>query len=242
VNLCKQFFLQNIHFVNFTADTMTFQFDSLQFTNLNPHAQNKYTIGLKRSLDISVIIFSAPITFFVILILTIACCLDGNAPLYSQWRVGRNGRLFRCWKFRTMVPNNQKILEQYLLKNPAARLEWQSFRKLKNDPRITRIGLFLRQTSLDELPQLYNILRGEMSIVGPRPIVPDELVKYGDAIQHYLALRPGLTGLWQTSGRNDIGYDNRVALDVKYLLTMSFVLDIKIIFRTFGAVLSRTGF
>lgn len=221
---------------------MTFQFNSLQFTNINSHTQNKYTLGLKRYFDITVIIFSAPITFCVMLILMISCCLDGNAPLYFQWRVGRNGRFFRCCKFRTMVLNNQKILQQYLLKNPTALLEWQSLSKLKNDPRITRIGLFLRQTSLDKLPQLYNILRGEMSIVRPRPIVPDELMRYGDAIQHYLALRPGLTGLWQTSGHNDIGYDNRVALDVKYLLPMSFALDIKIIFRTFWAVLSRTGF
>ena len=174
--------------------------------------------------------------------LTVICSLDGNAPFYAQMRVGKNGRLFKCWKFRTMVPNNQAILKQYLRENPTARLEWIASQKLKNDPRITPIGRFLRKSSLDELPQLFNILRGDMSIVGPRPIVPDEMEKYGDSVKHYLVLRPGLTGLWQTSGRNDIDYDARVGLDVTYQTSMTLALDLKIIFRTFGTVLSRTGF
>jgi undecaprenyl-phosphate galactose phosphotransferase len=121
-------------------------------------------------------------------------------------------------------------------------LEWLALNKLKNDPRITPIGRFLRQSSLDELPQLFNILRGDMSIVGPRPIIAEEMEKYGDSLKYYLALRPGLTGLWQTSGRNNIDYDARVGLDMTYQKSLSLALDLKIIFRTFGTILSRTGF
>ncbi len=220
---------------------MTFHSDSSHFTNTHIHPITLNNSGLKRVFDILLILITAPITITVMILVAIACSLDGGAPLYSQNRVGKNGGLFRCWKFRTMVPNNQHILQEFLAKNPIAMREWQTLNKLKHDPRITPIGRFLRQSSLDELPQLYNILRGEMSIVGPRPIVPAELVKYGNDIRHYLALRPGLTGLWQISGRNHIDYDMRVALDVTYQKTRSFALDIKIILRTFGTVLSRTG-
>jgi lipopolysaccharide/colanic/teichoic acid biosynthesis glycosyltransferase len=224
------------------ADTMTFQFSTFQFDDTQLRSEGKYASQVKRLMDITIIAVTAPITLCVMAVLTIICSLDGSAPFYSQMRVGKNGRLFQCWKFRTMVPNNQKILKQYLKGNPAAKLEWIALNKLKNDPRITPIGRFLRQSSLDELPQLYNILRGDMSIVGPRPIVPDEMEKYGDSVRYYLALRPGLTGLWQTSGRNDIDYDARVGLDVTYQKSITFALDLKIILRTFGTVLSRTGF
>lgn len=220
---------------------MTFQFDTHQFDYTRTGATGKYDSQAKRILDISIIVITAPITLFVMLGVMIICCLDGHSPFYSQLRVGRNGRLFQCWKFRTMVPHNQCILQKYLSENPTAMLEWLALKKLKNDPRITPMGRFLRQSSLDELPQLLNIFRGEMSIVGPRPIVPDEIEKYGDDIKYYLALRPGLTGLWQTSGRNTIDYDARVGLDVTYQQSQSLALDLKIIFRTFGTVLSRTG-
>ena len=226
---------------NFMADPMTFQFDTIQFDNMRTATTGKYPNRVKRLLDISIIVLTAPITLCIMVILTLICSMDGHSPFYSQLRVGRNGRLFQCWKFRTMIPCNQKILTAYLSTNPAAMLEWIALKKLKNDPRITPMGRFLRQSSLDELPQLYNILRGEMSIVGPRPIVPDEMEKYGDNMKHYLALRPGLTGLWQTSGRNNIDYDARVRLDVAYQQSLSLGGDLKIIYRTIGTVLARTG-
>lgn len=154
---------------------MSFQFNSLQFNDARIHTRGKYPLLAKRYLDIAIIMISAPIILIFMIFLTIICAMDGHSPFYSQTRVGRNGRLFKCWKFRTMVPNNERILQRHLSKNPNAMLEWLALNKLKNDPRITPIGRFLRQSSLDELPQLFNILRGEMSIVGPRPIVPEEM-------------------------------------------------------------------
>lgn len=221
---------------------MSFQFNSLQFDNTRVQSRGKYRSRTKRYLDITIIVLTAPITLCVMTILTVICAMDGHSPFYSQMRIGRNGRLFQCWKFRTMVPDNQRILKQHLSTNPDSMLEWLALNKLKNDPRITPIGRFLRQSSLDELPQLFNILRGDMSIVGPRPIIAEEMEKYGDSLKYYLALRPGLTGLWQTSGRNNIDYDARVGLDMTYQKSLSLALDLKIIFRTFGTILSRTGF
>lgn len=166
---------------------------------------------------------------------------DGGSVFYGHRRIGRNGEPFRCLKFRTMVKNGDAVLARHLARNPRCRQEWEATRKLQNDPRVTRVGAVLRKLSLDELPQIFNILRGDMSIVGPRPVVMDELEFYGPAAACYLKSRPGLTGLWQVSGRNDVSYGTRVAFDRHYVENWSFSSDIKIIVRTFPAVLASRG-
>ena len=140
-----------------------------------------------------------------------------------------------------MRHSRDKILSKYFQENPSQKIYWQKNQKLKNDPRVTKIGYFLREYSLDELPQIFNILKGDMSFVGPRPIVEEELYKYGSKISDYKSVKPGLSGLWQVSGRNNTSYDKRVELDCKYIKTMSFLLDIKIFFKTFYVVLLRNG-
>jgi undecaprenyl-phosphate galactose phosphotransferase len=165
----------------------------------------------------------------------------GGAPVFSHARVGRYGRPFGCLKFRTMVPDAERVLKRVLEADPAARAEWERDFKLKDDPRITRIGAFLRRTSLDELPQLWNVLKGEMSLVGPRPIIEEELERYGDQVGYYLETRPGITGLWQISGRNDTGYEDRVALDSWYVRNWSLWYDLVILVKTVRVVLRREG-
>jgi exopolysaccharide production protein ExoY len=166
---------------------------------------------------------------------------DGGRVFYGHRRIGRNGHVFHCLKFRTMVENGDQVLADHFAKNPQSRDEWLATRKLQNDPRVTRVGAVLRKLSLDELPQIFNILRGDMSIVGPRPVVKDELELYGPAADFYLKSRPGLTGLWQVSGRNDVSYNSRVAFDRQYVENWSFGSDLKIIIRTVPAVFSSRG-
>jgi exopolysaccharide production protein ExoY len=166
---------------------------------------------------------------------------DGAPVLFAHYRVGHEGRLFRCMKFRTMFRNAERELADALQNDPQARAEWERSQKLGNDPRVTRIGRFLRRTSLDELPQLLNVVRGEMNLVGPRPITVAELARYGRTRWHYLSVRPGITGLWQVSGRNNTTYDERVALDRCYVEQRSFWFDIGILLRTVRVVLIREG-
>lgn len=166
---------------------------------------------------------------------------DGGSPIYGHERVGQSGRKFKCLKFRSMIINSQEVLENLLASDPEARAEWDKDFKLKNDPRITPIGHLIRKTSLDELPQLWNVLMGEMSLVGPRPIVEAELERYGDDGEYYLMAKPGMTGLWQVSGRNDVDYATRVYLDGWYVKNWSLWYDIAIMFKTIGVVLHRDG-
>jgi exopolysaccharide production protein ExoY len=178
------------------------------------------------------------------LLLTIAWLIwraDGSPVLFSHFRVGRDGRLFKCLKFRTMRLDADRVLKDLLDSDPALREEWLRDQKLRHDPRVTKIGEFLRRTSLDELPQLLNVLRGEMSLVGPRPITMSELAKYGASRWHYLNVRPGITGLWQVSGRNNTTYERRVALDRHYVEHRSVAMDLKILLRTVYVVLRRDG-
>ena len=198
--------------------------------------------SLKRAMDLAIagaaLVALAPV-FLVLLLLVRA---DGGPGLFGHMRVGRGGHLFPCLKFRSMVVDSQARLEALLASDPEARAEWEATRKLKRDPRVTRIGAFLRRTSLDELPQLLNVLRGEMSLVGPRPVQMAELDRfYGAAAAHYISVRPGITGLWQVSGRSSTSYATRVALDVAYVARPSLWQDVKILFRTPVAVLSRKG-
>jgi undecaprenyl-phosphate galactose phosphotransferase len=197
---------------------------------------------VKRAFDLAVacgiVLFIAPLMGLIALRIRLA---DRGAVLFSHTRIGRDGRPFPCYKFRTMVPAAGEVLARVLAEDPRARAEWERDRKLKNDPRITRIGRFLRKTSLDELPQLFNVIRGEMSLVGPRPVVADELGLYGQAQIYYLQVRPGLTGLWQISGRNDVDYERRVSLDTWYVRNWTLWYDIYILLRTLLVVPSRSS-
>lgn len=197
---------------------------------------------LKRMLDVlgagAMLLALSPL-FLVLAYLTRR---DGGPAFYAHTRIGQGGRGFGCLKFRSMVIDSQARLDALLEADPEARAEWEATRKLKNDPRVTAVGRFLRKTSLDELPQLINVLRGEMSLVGPRPVVAAELsTYYGAAAAHYMSVRPGITGLWQVSGRSDTSYAQRVALDVAYATKPSLWQDIKILLRTPVVVLARRG-
>ncbi len=204
---------------------------------------DKYRQGGKRLLDIVLVSPAIPLALLVIAFVAIVMRLSGDRGpvLFGHPRIGRNGKAFRCWKIRSMVPDAENRLRAHLAKNPAAAEEWKRDQKLADDPRITRMGQFLRKSSLDELPQLWNVLRGDMSLVGPRPIVRTEVRKYGPHRFPYFSVRPGVTGLWQISGRNDISYRERVQLDVAYINRMSLWTDLRVILGTFGAVLGRTG-
>ena len=166
---------------------------------------------------------------------------DGAPVLFGHYRIGQHGRPFRCLKFRSMYLDSEAMLRELLERDPAARAEWERDHKLTDDPRITPIGHFLRRTSLDELPQLFNVLRGEMSLVGPRPITLAELPRYGQVRWHYLSVRPGMTGLWQVSGRNDTTYDERVELDREFVEQHSMKLRISILLRTLRVVIRGSG-
>jgi Undecaprenyl-phosphate galactose phosphotransferase WbaP len=195
----------------------------------------------KRSIDIlgssTLIVLLLP----VLLTLGFIVSRDGGSPIFGHERVGRGGRTFRCLKFRSMVHNADKVLADLLARDPQAREEWNRDFKLKNDIRITPIGRILRRTSLDELPQLWNVLRGDMSLVGPRPIVEKELPRYGADARYYLVVKPGMTGLWQVSGRNNVDYATRVSLDVSYVKEQSVLLDMSILVRTVKVVFEKNG-
>lgn len=176
------------------------------------------------------------------LLIAIAIKLDSRGPvLFGHTRLGKGGRPFRLWKFRSMVENADACLEDHLRRNQACAAEWAQTHKLRNDPRVTRIGRLLRKTSLDELPQLWNVLCGEMSMVGPRPVVAEEMYRYGGTSSLYAQVRPGLTGLWQVSGRNDTQYSRRVELDAEYIRDWSLRLDLAILLRTVRVVLRGHG-
>jgi exopolysaccharide production protein ExoY len=166
---------------------------------------------------------------------------DGGKPVFAHRRIGRGGKHFYCLKFRSMAVDAEQRLQDLLARDPVARTEWEKDHKLREDPRVTKLGAFLRKSSLDELPQLLNVLRGEMSLVGPRPIVDAEVVKYGRRFDKYCAVKPGITGLWQVSGRNDTSYRTRVALDCVYAQRRNVGLDMTVMARTVPAVLLRKG-
>ena len=200
------------------------------------------TILTKRMADLvlatALLVLAAPL----LAVIALAVRWDSRGPaLYSQLRSGQYGVPFRCWKFRTMQVDADQRLEELLASDPAVRHEFEQTRKLVRDPRITRLGGFLRRSSLDELPQLWNVLRGEMSLVGPRPVVPEELAWYGDAVGVVLTARPGITGAWQVSGRNDTSYQQRVSLDLAYARGHTTAGDVRILFSTIRVVASARG-
>jgi Undecaprenyl-phosphate galactose phosphotransferase WbaP len=197
---------------------------------------------LKRSIDLVLTLIIGVVLSPVLLLIGVAIALDSSGPVfYPHRRIGRGGREFYAWKFRSMISNADKILHQYLDQNPDAADEWARTQKLRDDPRVTRVGRFLRRSSLDELPQLWNVICGEMSLVGPRPIVREEIRHYGSDFETYTWVPGGLTGLWQVSGRSDTSYQQRVDYDRFYVYNWSVWLDFCILFRTIGTVLSRAG-
>lgn len=197
---------------------------------------------IKRCIDVGLILVSAPVFLLVLGIVSTLVMISSPGPIfYSHRRIRRHGSFFSMWKFRTMCVNSAEVLEEYLASHPEARREWNKTHKLRHDPRITKIGAFLRRYSLDEFPQFWNVLIGHMSLVGPRPIVAAEVEKYADSFECYCRVKPGLTGLWQVSGRSELTYDERVALDCDYVNRWSLRRDLKILLKTFGVVLKQNG-
>ncbi|KAB1069576.1 sugar transferase [Methylobacterium planeticum] len=206
------------------------------------HAPIVDRVSSKRAFDITVALIAVFALSLVFVLVAIAIKLSSRGPvLFKHGRIGRNGERFDCLKFRTMHAAGDAILRDHLDAHPAARAEWQATQKLHHDPRITALGRVLRKSSVDELPQLINILRGDMSLVGPRPIVQSEVPRYGAHIRAYCSVRPGLTGLWQVSGRSDTSYDQRVAFDCEYVARRTFLYDLGIILRTLPAVFAARG-
>ena len=206
-----------------------------------PSQTDAYRLG-KRIFDVAVGALIFPIAAVLLLVIAVMIAITSSGPVfYRQIRIGQYGRKFKILKFRTMHSRSDRVLHEYLEGNPEAQEEWSQTHKLREDPRITRLGRFLRKTSLDELPQIFNVFRGEMSLVGPRPIVHAEREKYGDRFVYYTAVLPGITGLWQVSGRCDVTYDDRVSLDERYARQWSLMLDLLILGKTPRAVCRGRG-
>lgn len=226
-------------------DTMTTHFNSLAHADDVgdvPVARQGgvYRQFFKRVFDILVVLASLPFTLPVLVLMGLAVMLDGGSPFYRQERIGKDGRIFSLLKIRTMVPDAKKKLNDYLAANPEAKAEWDATQKLKNDPRITRVGAVLRKTSLDELPQLLNVLKGDMSLVGPRPMMTEQRDLYPGSA--YYLMRPGITGAWQVSDRNHGTFAGRAKFDADYCNEISLVTDLTIMLRTVAVVVRGTGY
>ncbi len=221
-------------------------FNSINHKGMALYIKNKLLhegeIGIKALFDkiLSIVLFILFLPVLILLYVVVYISTKGD-PIYKQKRIGKDGKSFNIYKFRTMRVDADKMLEEILENDPLKKAQWEKEFKLKDDPRITKIGRFLRKTSLDELPQLYNVFQGKMSLVGPRPIIKDEIAKYGEFFDYFSAVKPGITGLWQVSGRNDISYEERVRLDVWYVRNWSMELDIMILVKTAAIVLLRKG-
>lgn len=250
-NWLRQFMIRGFRYVSVIPTLRGMPLDSTDMSFIFSHEVMIFRVQqnlakwssriVKRSFDIvgslGIIILLSPLLIYI----SKKVRQDGGAAIYGHVRVGKDGKPFKCLKFRSMVVNSKEVLENLLETDPVAKLEWDATFKLKNDPRITKIGHFLRRTSLDELPQLFNVLKGEMSLVGPRPIITAELERYNDEVDYYLLSKPGMTGLWQVSGRSDVDYDTRVYLDAWYVKNWSMWNDIAILFKTIGVVLKKDG-
>ena len=216
--------------------------EKILMLNLRNNLSRPYNRILKRIFDLVMTIVGGLMISPVLLIIALAVAIDNRGHvIFAHRRVGAAGKKFPCYKFQTMVPDAEEKLKKYLAENPEARREWEESFKLTNDPRVTKLGSWLRRTSLDELPQLWNVIRGEMSLVGPRPIVQAEVARYGKNIREYYMVLPGITGMWQVSGRSDTTYPERVAMDTWYVRNWSVWIDIMYLFKTVKAVLQSRG-
>lgn len=230
-----------VHFQNFRSPeavvtTAAEALSALPKVQTGPLYRNVF----KRILDTLLVLIALPVTLPVVLVMALLVARDGASPFFLQKRVTKNGRIFHMVKIRTMVPDAEAHLAAYLAKNPAARREWDETQKLKDDPRITRVGRLLRKTSLDELPQLWNVLKGDMSLVGPRPMMVDQQDLYPG--RAYYALRPGITGPWQVSDRNHGTFAGRAKFDAEYYANLSLATDLSILVRTVSVVVRGTGY
>ncbi len=214
-------------------------FEAGQVQDTSYRRRGIYRHGMKRVLDIVLVLLAAPIVLPVIVMLALIVMRDGGSPFYAQERVGKGGRSFRMWKLRSMVMDADERMIAHLAADPAARREWDETQKLRNDPRVTPFGQMLRKCSLDELPQLFNVLTGDMSLVGPRPMMVSQKALYPSTA--YYELRPGITGYWQTAGRNKTTFAARAHFDTEYERELSFRTDAEILVRTVGVVLKGTG-
>ena len=216
--------------------------EKILMLNLRNNLSRPYNRAIKRIFDLTLTICGGLMISPVLLVIAIMVGIDNRGRIiFAHKRVGTAGKKFPCYKFQTMIPNAEEKLKEYLAENPAAKREWEETFKLTNDPRVTKLGSFLRRTSLDELPQLWNVIRGEMSLVGPRPIVQAEVERYGKNIREYYMVPPGITGMWQVSGRSDTTYPERVAMDTWYVRNWSVWIDIMYLFKTVKAVLQSKG-
>lgn len=208
---------------------------------MNSPLQEPLWAILKLAIDMlgafSLLVLASPLFIFI----AYKIRKDGGPAFYSHERIGKNGKPFNCIKFRSMIINSQEVLDELLANDEEARAEWEREFKLKSDPRITPVGNFIRKTSLDELPQLVNVLKGEMSLVGPRPVIAEEQKYYGENWDEFLSVKPGMTGLWQVSGRNDTTYDERVNLDIQYIRDWTLWMDIKIAYKTIFIIINPKG-
>ena len=210
-------------------------------TSVSPASSFRYQV-IKRAMDVVFVLLSLPVLLPLILFIGAIIKLTSPGPVFfSHRRICRDASFFSMWKFRTMCVNSSSVLEQHFLTHPGAKAEWTLTHKLKSDPRVTPVGLLLRRLSLDELPQIWNVLTGRMSLVGPRPIVAAEMEKYGACFSCYCRVKPGLTGLWQVSGRSTLSYEARVKLDCVYVNNWSILQDVKILFLTFRSVIKQDG-
>lgn len=223
-----------------TLGRLSFAPDAVATRHLLPHSWS-YRVA-KRTFDLMLAVSLIPLVVPVCLLLMALIKCSSNGPIfYRHLRIGQHGRNFYLYKFRTMFLHGDALLESYLATYPEARREWEAYYKLRWDPRVTRLGAFLRRTSLDELPQVVNVLLGHMSFVGPRPIVQEEIRRYGEAFPFYAAAKPGITGLWQISGRGTVAYQTRVSLDVRYAITWSLLQDLQLLLKTPRAVCNSDG-
>ncbi|WP_416374663.1 sugar transferase [Marinovum sp.] len=213
--------------------------DSLFISDFHPQSRGLYRQWAKRLLDFGVVLLALPPVIALLVPLCLLISLDGHSPIYRQKRIGRNGKVFRMWKLRSMVHDADARLQAHLDADPAARREWDHSQKLRHDPRITRMGAFIRKSSIDELPQLFNVLTGDMSLVGPRPMMVEQRALYPGTA--YYAMRPGITGIWQTSVRNESSFSERAIFDARYFRELSLRTDLTLIGRTFRVVLRGTG-
>ena len=225
-----------------SAGVKTYDLDGMLFLELEDRLALKRNVVTKRVFDILCSFMGLVMLSPLLLVIMLLIRLDTKGPvLFGHKRLGKSGRYFSCYKFRTMIVNGQEVFEEFLRNDSDARAQWNRDYKLKDDPRITRTGKLLRKMSLDELPQLWNVIKGDMSLVGPRPIVAEEVEKYGEKSKYLFKVTPGITGLWQVSGRNDVDYEERILLDEYYAKNWSLWLDIELLMRTVGAVVKKEG-
>lgn len=225
----------------YSTDVSFFFSHEVMILRINNNLAKRTSRVIKRFVDILGSLFLLILLSPLLAYLAYKVSRDGGNPFYGHERIGQHGKKFNCYKLRSMIINSQEVLQKLLNIDQSAKAEWDKDFKLKNDPRITKVGHFIRKTSLDELPQLWNVLKGDMSLVGPRPIVEGELERYKDDVDYYLMAKPGMTGLWQVSGRNDVDYETRVYLDSWYVKNWTLWNDIAILFKTINVVLKRDG-